>query len=238
VRHFVDMLRPDSLMEGEGDGGRPLAAAPTDEGLATRRSSPFSFHSPQKRSNELAPARPLFVHPSIEPDPADAGPGRSRGVRADRPPPGPALGRSTGGGEDSTLTNHATLSLKTRAAKSAPSGVTPIKISEPIIQRLTDVFKLLADKSRFKIVLALAQDRELHVSALCDLLGQSQPAVSHHLTLMRMVGLVAYRRDGKHNYYRLAPGHVRDLLEQFFLDSGNGQRQLQFEDFALSFKRR
>jgi ArsR family transcriptional regulator len=136
------------------------------------------------------------------------------------------------------LTNHTTLSLKTRAAKSAPSGVTPIKISEPIIQRLTDVFKLLADKSRFKIVLALAQDRELHVSALCDLLGQSQPAVSHHLTLMRMVGLVAYRRDGKHNYYRLAPGHVRDLLEQFFLDSGNGQRQLQFEDFALTFKRR
>jgi ArsR family transcriptional regulator, arsenate/arsenite/antimonite-responsive transcriptional repressor len=103
---------------------------------------------------------------------------------------------------------------------------------------MTDVFKLLADKSRLKIVLALAQDSELHVSALCDLLGQSQPAVSHHLTLMRMVGLVGFRRDGKHNFYHLASGHVRDLLEQFFADSGNGHKQIQFEDFALAFRRK
>jgi len=135
------------------------------------------------------------------------------------------------------LSNNTTLGTKARS-KAAAAAVSPIKISDPTIQRLTDVFKLLADKSRLKIVLALAQDGELHVSALCELLGQSQPAVSHHLTLMRMVGLVAYRRDGKHNFYRLASGHVRDLIEQFFADSGNGQRQLQFEDFALSFKRR
>jgi ArsR family transcriptional regulator len=120
----------------------------------------------------------------------------------------------------------------------APSAVSPIRVSDTTIHRMTDVFKLLADKSRLKIVLALAQDGELHVSALCELLGQSQPAVSHHLTLMRMVGLVAYRRDGKHNYYRLASGHVRDLFEQFFADSGNGHKTLQFEEFSLTFKRR
>ena len=138
------------------------------------------------------------------------------------------------------MTNHSTLGVKTRAAKSVlgPVAAAPLKVSEPILQRLTDVFKLLADKNRLRIVLALAQDGELHVSALCDLLGQSQPAVSHHLTLMRMVGLVGFRRDGKHNFYRLASGFVRDLLEQFFADSGNGQRQLQFEDFALAFRRR
>ena len=138
------------------------------------------------------------------------------------------------------MTNHSTLSVKSRTTKTAPApaAAAPIKVSDPTIQRLTDVFKLLADKNRLRIVLALAQDAELHVTALCDLLGQSQPAVSHHLTLMRMVGLVAFRRDGKHNHYRLASGFVRDLLEQFFADSGNGQRQLQFEDFSLSFKRR
>ncbi len=110
---------------------------------------------------------------------------------------------------------------------------------------MTAVFKLLADASRLKIVLALAQDGELHVSALCAMLNQSepgfkysQPAVSHHLTLMRMVGLVGYRRDGKHNYYHLASGHVRDLLEQFFADSGNGHKAFQFDDFALTFKRK
>jgi len=114
----------------------------------------------------------------------------------------------------------------------------PIKVSDELLHRMTDVFKLLADKSRLKIVLALAQDGELHVSALCDLLGQSQLAVSHHLTLMRMVGLVGFNRHGKHNFYHLASGHVRDLFEQFFADSGNGQKSLHFEDFALTFKRK
>jgi ArsR family transcriptional regulator len=139
--------------------------------------------------------------------------------------------------EDSALTSHAT-AVRTRLPKVAPSASSPIRVSEETIHRLTAVFKLLADQSRLKIVLALAQDGELHVSALCDLLGQSQPAVSHHLTLMRMVGLVGYRRDGKHNYYHLASAHVRDLFEQFFADAGNGHKALQFDDFALTFKRR
>jgi DNA-binding transcriptional ArsR family regulator len=136
------------------------------------------------------------------------------------------------------LRNSSALGVKSRAAKAPRATRSPIRVPEATIHRMTDVFKLLADKSRLKIVLALAQDRELHVSALCDLLDQSQPAVSHHLTLMRMVGLVGYRRDGKHNYYRLASDRVRDLLEEFFADSGNGHKGIQFEDFALTFKRR
>jgi ArsR family transcriptional regulator, arsenate/arsenite/antimonite-responsive transcriptional repressor len=139
--------------------------------------------------------------------------------------------------EDSALTNHAT-AVRTRSPKVVPSTSTPIRVSGNTIARMTAVFKLLADASRLKIVLALAQDSELHVSALCEMLDQSQPAVSHHLTLMRMVGLVGFRRDGKHNYYHLASAHVRDLLEQFFADSGNGHKAIQFDDFALTFKRR
>ena len=113
-----------------------------------------------------------------------------------------------------------------------------LKVSPRTINGLAQVFKLLADESRLKILLALAQDGELHVTALCELLNQTQPAVSHHLTLLRMVGLVGYRRDGKHNYYRVESRLVGELLEQFFADSGNGHKQLQFDDFALSFKRR
>jgi ArsR family transcriptional regulator len=115
---------------------------------------------------------------------------------------------------------------------------TPVKTSDQTIHRFSDVFKIMADKSRLKILLALAQDGELHVTALCDLLGQSQPAVSHHLTLMRMTGLVGYRRDGKHNYYYLQSSVLRDLIEQFFSDSGSGGKNLQFEDFSLAYKRK
>ena len=110
---------------------------------------------------------------------------------------------------------------------------------------MTAVFKLLADPSRLKIVFALAEYGELHVSALCEMLSQcepntkySQPAVSHHLTLMRMIGLVGFRRDGKHNYYHLISSHLRDLFEQFFADSGNGQKAIQLDDLVLTFKRK
>jgi ArsR family transcriptional regulator len=127
---------------------------------------------------------------------------------------------------------------KPRATKVPAKGTTSFSVSDHTIGGLTEVFKLLADKSRLKILLALAREGELHVSALCELLLQSQPAVSHHLTLLRMAGLVGFRRDGKHNFYRVDSALVRDLLEQFFNDSGNGHKQIQFEDFSLAFKRK
>jgi DNA-binding transcriptional ArsR family regulator len=129
------------------------------------------------------------------------------------------------------------ISPKPRGSR-APRSTSNIKVSGRTINGLAQVFKLLADESRLKILLALSQDKELHVSALCDLLGQTQPAVSHHLTLLRMTGMVGYRRDGKHNYYRIESGLVGELLERFFADAGNSTKQLQFEDFSLSYKRK
>ena len=112
------------------------------------------------------------------------------------------------------------------------------KIPDRLIKDMTAVFRMLSDKNRLRIVLALAQNGRMHVKALCDLVAQTQPAVSHHLTLLRMTGLVGYRRDGKHNFYRIESGLVRDLLEQFFADAGNGHKALQFGDFSLSYKRK
>ncbi len=119
----------------------------------------------------------------------------------------------------------------------ARTGPSP-KVSPETLYGLKQIFQMLADESRLKILLALAADGEMHVSALCEMLQQTQPAVSHHLTLLRMTGLVGFRRDGKHNFYRIESGLVRDLLEQFFADAGNGHKAIHFEDFSLSFKRR
>jgi ArsR family transcriptional regulator len=135
--------------------------------------------------------------------------------------------------------------LNPMAINGEPRGQNaPAKASAPLvnvpdgtIKSLSEIFKLLADCSRLKILLALAGNGEMHVSALCLLLDQSQPAVSHHLALMRMSGLVGYRRDGKYNHYHVDSGVVRDLLEQFFGNSVGGS-QLQFEDFSLVFKKR
>src|SRR6516165_4327712 len=79
---------------------------------------------------------------------------------------------------------------KPRAGKGPGKKTVPIKVSPRTLSGLTRVFKQLADESRLKILLALAEEGEMHVSALCQLLNQTQPAVSHHLTLLRMTGLV------------------------------------------------
>jgi DNA-binding transcriptional ArsR family regulator len=65
-----------------------------------------------------------------------------------------------------------------------------------------DQERLLRDSARSKIVTLLAQG-EQHVGAICNRLGQSQPAVSHHLALLRHANIIAPRREGKHNFYSL-----------------------------------
>lgn len=140
--------------------------------------------------------------------------------------------------EGSALNTMTAVFTKPRSNKLPPKSTSRIRVSDRTITGLTDVFNMLADRSRLRILLALAQDGELHVSALCELLEQSQPAVSHHLTLLRMRNLVSYRRDGKHNYYRIDSALVNELLEQFFADTDNGHRQITFDDFSLVYRRK
>jgi ArsR family transcriptional regulator len=122
---------------------------------------------------------------------------------------------------------------KRKAAEAAP----PLPVSDALLEDLKNLFKLLADESRLRIVLALAQEGKMHVSALCQRLGcPSQPAVSHHLTLMRSLGLVDFNRSGRHNYYHLASGYFRRLLGQLFTPAGGGLRTLQLDDFVLTLK--
>jgi ArsR family transcriptional regulator len=129
------------------------------------------------------------------------------------------------------------LRIKSRPDKNAAKKTPPFKASSRTLSGLTRVFKQLADESRLKILLALAQEGEMHVSALCEILNQTQPAVSHHLTLLRMTGLVGFRRQGKHNYYRVESGFLCELLEQFFVDMECGHQSFQFKDFSLAYKR-
>ena len=44
---------------------------------------------------------------------------------------------------------------------------------------------------------------ERHVGSLCSELSQSQPAVSHHMALLRHGRIIAPRRQGKNNFYGL-----------------------------------
>lgn len=114
-------------------------------------------------------------------------------------------------------------------------GNAPAEVAPAVIKDLVKVFKLLSDETRLRILLYLMQEGELHVRALCDLLEQSQPAVSHHLALLRVAELIESRREGKHNFYRLLPQRFETLLDTVFAAIPKADRRIRFEDYVLSY---
>lgn len=83
-------------------------------------------------------------------------------------------------------------------------------LSDDAAKDSVEFLKLLADETRLRIVYMLKECGELNVQTMCRALRLTQPAVSHHLALLRMAGLVSLRRAGKHNYYSLVPGRFQD----------------------------
>jgi ArsR family transcriptional regulator len=109
------------------------------------------------------------------------------------------------------------------------------EVSEQAVRDLAQVFKLLSDETRLRILFYLAQNSELHVTDLCNRLGQSQPAVSHHLALLRVSGLIEPRREGKHNFYSVRTDHFGELLVELFSATGDMPKKIKFHDFTLTY---
>ena len=108
-------------------------------------------------------------------------------------------------------------------------------ISEQSIRDLAQVFKLLSDETRMRILVYLAQNQELHVTDLCSRLGQSQPAVSHHLALLRVSGLIESRREGKHNFYSVRADFFGEILVEMLSTTGDMPKRIKFHDFTLTY---
>lgn len=85
------------------------------------------------------------------------------------------------------------------------------------IDRLTykaaDFFKIIGDKTRMKILLALFES-ELCVCDIAVLLDMNQSAISHQLRVLKQAELVKYRKDGRVVYYSLDDDHVKNILDQ------------------------
>jgi DNA-binding transcriptional ArsR family regulator len=94
-----------------------------------------------------------------------------------------------------TTTKSTTASRK--AAAAAPARPTAE------IRRVAELLKQVSDPTRLQVLILLSE-KERNVTELCSDLGtQSQPAVSHHLALLRHGRLIEPRRAGKHNFYAL-----------------------------------
>ena len=78
---------------------------------------------------------------------------------------------------------------------------------------VADLFKQLSDGSRLRILWFLCHCEEC-VSNISAAMQMSDPAVSHHLKLLKNTGLIVSRRDGKEIYYRLADTQAAEYIHR------------------------
>jgi DNA-binding transcriptional ArsR family regulator len=78
---------------------------------------------------------------------------------------------------------------------------------------MADVFGMLADPGRLRLLLALRGAPERTVSELVSETGIGQSAVSHALRLLRAYHVVGVRREGRYAYYAISDDHVRLLVD-------------------------
>jgi len=84
---------------------------------------------------------------------------------------------------------------------------------EETLYDLADLFKVLGDSTRIKILCALFQ-AEMCVCDIAALLGMTQSAISHQLRVLKQARLVKYKREGKVVYYSLDDEHVKSIFDQ------------------------
>jgi DNA-binding transcriptional ArsR family regulator len=92
----------------------------------------------------------------------------------------------------------ATAPKKSRAAAAAKTAAAEFKAA----QRAANTLRMGSDTTRVRLILMLA-DGEQNVGQLVAVIGQSQPATSHHIALLRHGRVLDVRREGKTNVYSL-----------------------------------
>jgi DNA-binding transcriptional ArsR family regulator len=75
------------------------------------------------------------------------------------------------------------------------------------------LFKALADPTRRAVFERLCRDGEQTVRALTDQSGVSQPAVSKHLGILKLAGLVRDRHEGRQTHYSAQLGALAPLID-------------------------
>ena len=114
-----------------------------------------------------------------------------------------------------------------------PERVNAVRSSMPPdddVSELADIFDLLSDPGRVRLLISLLKSGELCVCDLAAATGMNESSVSHALRLLRAHRVVRVRRSGRMSFYCLADSHVRILLDLGLEHIGHsGLVQLQDE---------
>lgn len=111
--------------------------------------------------------------------------------------------------------NHASAPNKDLCDGFCPSNGDIGKLKEKVLEvaGLSEIFKVLGDETRTKILYLLSEQR-LCVCDIAVILDMSLPAISHHLRLLKAFRLVKYAREGKMVYYTLDDDHIINLIRE------------------------
>ena len=89
----------------------------------------------------------------------------------------------------------------------------PSILDEDTATHVAELFRAFSDTSRVRI-LSIIVEQELNTSALAELIGVTESAISHHLRGLRQMKIVRARRNGKEVYYSVVDPHIIELFHQ------------------------
>ena len=85
------------------------------------------------------------------------------------------------------------------------------RIGDDMVVELAEIFRLMSDPTRLKIILA-CRDAPAAVNEMAEKLGISASLVSHHLRLLRAARLLQADRRGRQVFYVVGDEHIRSML--------------------------
>lgn len=83
-------------------------------------------------------------------------------------------------------------------------------------QEVAKIFKALSDETRIKIAYSLTLQNELCVCDVANIVGSSTATASHHLRLLKTLGLAKFRKEGKLVFYSINDEYIKQLIQLAF----------------------
>ncbi|MCS0499802.1 ArsR/SmtB family transcription factor [Protaetiibacter mangrovi] len=97
-------------------------------------------------------------------------------------------------------------------------GTDGIDVDSQFVELAVEVFSMLADATRIRLVLAL-REGELSVNHLADIVDRNPATVSQHLAKLRLARMVTTRRQGTTVFYALTDEHALQLVTDAVLQA-------------------
>lgn len=116
------------------------------------------------------------------------------------------------------------LVLRSRKDEAAHMA-TGVRINEDEVVELAEMFRLMSDPTRLKIILACL-DQPVSVGATAEMLAISPSLVSHHLRLLRAARLLTADRRGRQVFYMVGDPHIRSMLTDMVDHVAEGESEI------------